>query len=154
MIGKYIETPMGTMVAVGDEKTLRLLAFTDQKGLKEPVWTKGTSEVLESIEEELKSYFLGELKVFKTPLAFEGTPFQEKVWKSLAKVPYGTTVSYADLAKTVGKPTAFRAVAGANAANRFAIVLPCHRVINTGGKLGGYAGGLKRKEWLLEMERN
>lgn len=152
MLGKHIETPLGKMVALGDKSGLQLLAFLDQKGLNPPLWNAGTNCVLESIEDELTKYFAGQLKVFKTPIAPRGTYFRQMVWKELAKVHYGTTISYAKLAKAISKPSAFRAVAGANAANPLAIILPCHRVINKSGALGGYAGGLERKRRLLSLE--
>jgi len=108
--------------------------------------------VLEALEEELADYFAGKLKKFDSPLVEPGTPFQESVWAALRDIPYGETRSYAELARAVGNPKAVRAVAQANGRNRIAILVPCHRVINTGGKLGGYGGGLWRKRRLLEIE--
>lgn len=105
------------------------------------------------IEEELKGYFDGSLRHFTTPLFQGGTSFQRSVWDKLAAIPCGETESYQDLAVSLGKPTAYRAVAQANGANQLAIVIPCHRVINASGELGGYGGGLTRKSWLLQHEQ-
>ena len=110
------------------------------------------TEVLRSIESELKAYFEGTLKKFTTPLFLLGSSFQQRVWKELLKIPYGTTRSYAAQAASMGEPKAIRAVANANGANQLAIVIPCHRIINTNGALGGYGGGIARKEWLLKHE--
>src|SRR5207245_2176076 len=88
------------------------------------------------------------------PLVYPGTPFQQNVWSGLLTIPYGETCSYEDLARVVGSPQAHRAVGTANGKNRIAIVIPCHRVVNKGGKLGGYGGGLWRKQYLLDLERS
>ena len=102
--------------------------------------------------DKLKSYFEGKLKKFETPLFLLGSPFQKKVWQALLKIPYGTTRSYAAQAVSMSEPKATRAVANANGANQLAIVIPCHRIINSNGALGGYGGGIARKEWLLQHE--
>lgn len=159
----WIDTPLGSMLAVADEESLYLLEFVDRRGLEKEIQrlrqkTKlpiipGKSHPARQIEEELKWYFSGKLQEFKTPLQFMGSPFQKRVWEELQKIPSGETRSYAEIAKTIGKPSAFRAVALANGANQIAIVIPCHRVINSNGSLGGYGGGIKRKEWLLKHER-
>lgn len=107
---------------------------------------------LDSIKIELFEYFNGQRTEFKTPLHIFGTDFRCRVWDALIKIPYGETRSYSDQAKAIEQPSACRAVANANGANRFAIVIPCHRIINRDGKLGGYAWGLERKAWLLEHE--
>ena len=112
----------------------------------------GKTRPLESIEKELQSYFKGELTLFKTPIHLLGTPFQQKVWRALQQIPPGKTCSYADIAKAIGQPTAFRAVALANGTNQLAIVIPCHRVIKADGDLCGYGGGVARKKWLIEHE--
>lgn len=103
---------------------------------------------------QLKEYFAGRLKKFTLSLAPEGTSFQLEVWKALSTIPYGRTVSYGDIAKAVGKPAAARAVGAANGQNPLSIVVPCHRVIGSDGKLVGYGGGLKIKETLLALEQN
>jgi AraC family transcriptional regulator of adaptative response/methylated-DNA-[protein]-cysteine methyltransferase len=159
----WLDTKLGCMIAISDEKLLYLLEFVDCKGLEreverlrlstESVIISGETSPIDSIKKEIKLYFDGKLKEFKTPLFFLGSPFQKNVWKALEKIPYGQTRSYADISKVIEKPSAFRAVARANGANQIAIVIPCHRVINTGGNLGGYAGGLLRKQWLINHEK-
>lgn len=158
-----IKTPLGMMVAIADDHALHLLEFADGRGverevhqLKERLKAELVSEassILVSIEKELEQYFAGTLKKFKTPLAYSGTPFQQRVWEELQRIPYGKTVSYADVAVAIGKPKAFRAVANANGRNQIAVVIPCHRVINTNGDLGGYGGKIERKQALLDLER-
>jgi len=159
----WVDTRLGPMIAIGDDESLYLLEFADRRGLEreverlrqrtESAILPGMTEPLHSIETELNQYFDGTLKTFKTPLVFLGSSFQKRVWEELQKIPFGETRSYAQLAITIGNPSAFRAVANANGANQFAIVVPCHRVINSNGELGGYGGGLPRKKWLLEHER-
>jgi len=158
-----LETPLGLMVAIADDEELYLLEFVDGRSVEREVegLTKklkaviipGENRIIKKIMRELTRYFAGEQWVFETPLHLSGTPFQKLVWKELIKIPPGETQSYANIAKSIHKPTAFRAVAGANAANQLAIVIPCHRVINTNGDLGGYAGGITRKQWMLDHER-
>ena len=159
----WIDTRLGPMMAVADEKALYLLEFVDRRGLEREVErlrkrTKsaivpGITEPIRSIERELAQYFEGTLTSFHTPLFCLGTPFQKSVWEQLTAIPPGETRSYQDIANALGKPTACRAVAQANGANQLAIVIPCHRVINASGELGGYGGGLTRKNWLLAHER-
>jgi AraC family transcriptional regulator of adaptative response/methylated-DNA-[protein]-cysteine methyltransferase len=145
-----IATPLGHMTAIGDNQFLYFLDFSPSS----PFETKpGRSLSIDAIERELNLYFEGKLQEFKTPLKLNGTPFQVSVWEKLREIPYGKTYSYAELAAAIGRPTAFRAVAQANGANRFPVLIPCHRVINSGGKLGGYSGGLERKIWLLNHEK-
>jgi AraC family transcriptional regulator of adaptative response/methylated-DNA-[protein]-cysteine methyltransferase len=105
------------------------------------------------MRDELGRYFAGTLTTFTTPLAVRGTPFEERVWRELVAIPYGETLSYAQLAARAGSSGGQRAVGRANGMNRIAIVIPCHRVVNSDGQLGGYGGGLWRKHWLLAMER-
>ncbi len=159
----WIDTPLGPMLAVADEEALYLLEFVDRRGLEKEIERlrkraklpiiPGKTAPIEQIEAELKEYFSGNLREFKTPLCPIGSPFQKRVWEELQKIPFGQTRSYAKIAAAIEKPTAFRAVALANGANQFAIVIPCHRVINSDGALGGYGGGIQRKEWLLKHER-
>jgi AraC family transcriptional regulator of adaptative response/methylated-DNA-[protein]-cysteine methyltransferase len=160
---EWLDTPLGKMIAVVDEKVLYLLEFEGrvnlEKGLKrleekmQSMIVPGRTEVTTSIEHELYLYFGGKLREFKTPFVTIGTVFQKRVWKELQKVSFGRTSSYSEIANKMGEPTAFRAVAGANGANRLAIVIPCHRVIYAQGTLGGYAGGLEHKHWLLNHEK-
>lgn len=153
-----ISTLLGDMIAISDEESLFLLEFTDNIKLakKLELFGKGVvekmSDPIKSISEELKLYFKGELKVFNTPLKIIGTDFRKKTWNALLKIPYGETISYANQASSMKMPKAFRAVANANGANCLPIVIPCHRVIASDGKLGGYSGGLNRKKWLLKHE--
>lgn len=159
----WLDTQLGSMLAVADEEKLYLLEFVDRRGLEREIErlrqrTKsiilpGKTMPIESIENELNLYFDGKLKVFKTPLYHLGTPFQKRVWGELMKIPFGETRSYSDLAKMIENPSAFRAVARANGANQLAIVIPCHRVINSNGELAGYGGGIARKKWLINHER-
>ncbi|MBL6750347.1 MAG: methylated-DNA--[protein]-cysteine S-methyltransferase [Nevskia sp.] len=101
---------------------------------------------------ELRAYFAGELREFAVPYALAGTPFQRRVWSELARIPYGTTISYGELARRLGDPKASRAVGLANGRNPVSIVVPCHRVIGADGSLTGYGGGIERKQWLLRHE--
>ena len=111
------------------------------------------SALSESAIEQLNEYFTGKRKEFELPLAPRGTPFQQKVWAQLQKIPYGQTRSYKDIAQAVGSPKAFRAVGMANNKNPIAIVIPCHRVIGADGSLVGYGGGLGMKQSLLDLEK-
>ncbi len=161
---QWIDTPFGPMVAMADDHALYLLEFTMRRGLEREVErmrknlraaiVPGRTAIIDSIEAELKSYFSGQLKTFKTPLYIGGTDFQKAVWQKLIEIPYGETRSYADLAHSLGRPKAFRAVARANGTNQLAVIIPCHRVINKNGDLGGYAGGVARKQQLLDLESN
>lgn len=142
-------TPLGPMTATADADAVRSLRFT-------PAATADGSRPcapLEQLEAELTAYFAGELTEFTSPLDPEGTDFQRRVWDELLRVPFGETRSYATIARALGDPAATRAVGTANGANPLAIVVPCHRVVRTGGALGGYAGGLEAKRWLLDHER-
>jgi O-6-methylguanine DNA methyltransferase len=160
----WIETSLGPLLGIGDEKKLYLLEFVDWRGLAREIGDlrgkhnasvfPGLTPPLISIKDEIKKYFKGTLKQFKTPLYNSGSLFQKEVWAELKKIPYGQTRSYYDIAMLLGKPTAYRAVANANGKNKFAIVIPCHRVINHSGALGGYGGGLERKQWLIDHEKN
>lgn len=158
----WLETPVGPMVAIADEEALYLLEFHNRCGLEkeiEQLRSKlkgaipvGRTKITHSIERELKQYFRGELKQFLTPISLMGTPFQKSVWLELKKIPFGETCSYLDIAKRLDNPGAVRAVGSANGSNPLAIVIPCHRVVTSGGQIGGYAGGVARKKWLLEHE--
>lgn len=160
----WIDTRLGPMMAIADEEALYLLEFVDRRGLEREVErlrqrTKsaiipGHTAPIRSIEQELAAYFDGRLTQFKTPLFLLGSPFQQEVWDRLLRIPPGQTTSYGEIAAAMGRPTAYRAVAQANGANQLAILIPCHRVINTSGELGGYGGGLSRKQWLLHHEQS
>jgi len=115
-------------------------------------FTEHITPVIEQATAQLDEYFAGTRRAFSVPLLFAGTEFQKAVWNELLHIPYSTTISYADLAQRIGKPTAVRAVANATGANALSIFVPCHRVIGTDGSLTGYAGGLPTKQWLLHHE--
>ncbi len=158
----WLDTKLGPMLAIADDDALYLLEFVDRRGLEREIErlrakTKsaiipGCTSPISAIEAELKQYFDGVLKEFKTPVALLGTPFQKLVWDELKKIPVGETRSYSEIALAIGKPTAVRAVARANGANQLAIIIPCHRVISANGDLTGYGGGLARKKWLINHE--
>ena len=159
----WIDTPLGPMVAVSDDSHLLLFEFVDCRGLEKEIEklrnkTKsaiipGNSFPIQSIIQEIELYFSGQLQQFKTPILMLGSPFQQLVWETLQTIPYGETRSYKQQAELLGRPESFRAVANANGANQLAIIIPCHRIINTNGELGGYGGGLDRKRWLIELEK-
>jgi AraC family transcriptional regulator of adaptative response/methylated-DNA-[protein]-cysteine methyltransferase len=113
----------------------------------------GDNEHLAKLRHELQAYFEGKLRQFSVPLVYPGSPFQLRVWNELLRIPYGETCSYEDLARRIGVASGQRAVGRANGMNRIAIVIPCHRVVNKDGKLGGYGGGLWRKQHLLDVEK-
>lgn len=160
---KKIDTPIGPMVAISDEEQLYLLEFIERKSIDYQIerlknsfsaaLISGTTQPIDFIEEELTAYFEGRLNQFTTPFSLTGTSFQKRVWEELQKIPYGKAYSYAAIATAIGKPTAFRAVALANSQNKLAIIVPCHRVIQSNGALGGYAGGIERKNFLLRHEK-
>ncbi len=158
----WIETILGPMLAISDEASLYLLEFVSRRGLKKEIArlhmqgfsvTRGSSAPIESISAELTAYFTGDLIRFNTPYRIFGTSFQRAVWEALLRIPYGETQSYLNQAISLGRPNAFRAVANANGANQFALIIPCHRVIASDGSLGGYGGGLPLKRWLLDHEK-
>lgn len=148
----FLDTPLGKMVAVGDEKTLHSLCFYDE--IVQLDGAQGKTASISSIEEELKLYFQGKLKEFRTPIQLAGSEFQKAVWRALRKIPFGKTHSYAEIAESIGRPLAVRAVGNANGKNPFSILIPCHRVIQKDGKLGGYSAGVERKKWLLAHENS
>ena len=150
-----IASPLGPLLLAGDDSGLRHVIFIseDQPPRPDPTWRKDTASLTETIR-QLQAYFAGELETFNLPLATEGTPFQMKVWQALRDIPYGHTISYGELARRIGNPKASRAVGLANGSNPIPIVIPCHRVIGSNGKLTGYGGGLPIKEKLLALERH
>lgn len=145
---RLIVTPIGNMIATADEHGITSLDFTDETF---PA-ALCDNPLLLRLEEELRDYFAGNRHTFTLPLTPHGTPFQKAVWETLQTIPYGKTLSYAQEAEKFGNPKAVRAVAGANARNPIAILIPCHRVIASGGGIGGYSGGIWRKEFLLALE--
>lgn len=163
LFARYLETPLGAMLAVAGEEGVYLLEFVDRRAMEAQVAglrkyvprpvTPGSHRHLDRLDDELRRYFEGALTEFTVPLIHPGSSFQEKVWTVLRSIPYGQTTSYRDIAHRVGQPGASQAVGRANGKNRLAIVVPCHRVVRSDGHLCGYAGGLRRKEWLLAHER-
>ncbi|MFC0189525.1 bifunctional transcriptional activator/DNA repair enzyme AdaA [Fictibacillus aquaticus] len=159
----WIDTELGPMIAIADDKALYLLEFIDRRGLEREVErlrqkTKaaivpGDTSPITSIRHELDLYFSGRLDRFETPVHMIGSDFQKNVWKELLKISPGSTASYSSIAAALGRPSSYRAVARANGTNQLAVIIPCHRVINANGDLCGYAGGLARKEWLINHEK-
>jgi len=149
------DSPVGPLLLAGDSDALHVLSFGVGSRPREidADWMPDTKGVLKDVRNELDRYFAGRLKEFTTSLAFNGTPFQNAVWKQLTKIPYGETISYLDLAKRIDNPKAVRAVGMANGANPIAIIVPCHRVIGSNGSLTGFGGGLPTKRALLELEK-
>jgi AraC family transcriptional regulator of adaptative response/methylated-DNA-[protein]-cysteine methyltransferase len=159
-----ILTPLGPMLAGATDKGICLLEFADRRMLETQLnrlkkilkadLIPGANNHFDELNVQLKEYFAGKRKDFTVPLVTNGTPFQMNVWSILQDIPYGSTRSYKEQAKILGNPNATRAVAKANGDNRISILIPCHRVIGTNGKLVGYGGGLWRKKYLLELEAN
>jgi AraC family transcriptional regulator of adaptative response/methylated-DNA-[protein]-cysteine methyltransferase len=157
-----VETPIGLMIAGSREGALILLEFTNPKRMEaqaqtlkkrfKAVFLPEDDAVIRQTRKELDEYFAGKRRDFTIPLDYPGTPFETKVWKELLKIPWGETRSYEELAEIISSKSAVRAVGSANGRNRIAIVIPCHRVVNKSGALGGYGGGLWRKETLLDLE--
>ena len=151
----WMESRTGKLLLAADDAGLRHVTFTNgrQPAEPRPHWREGGAPLREVIR-QLRAYFAGELREFDLPLAPEGPVFHHRVWRELCNIPYGETISYGELARRIGSPNASRAVGRANGANPIPIVIPCHRVIGSNGKLTGYGGGLPRKEFLLALERN
>ncbi len=155
-----LDTPIGAMLAmVNDEGALVALAFVDGSDATEIArrYAPGCTIAFEDgparqVWSELAEYFAGERTEFTVKTAPVGTPFQKSVWRALAKIPYGETIGYGELARRVGNASASRAVGRANGANPISVVVPCHRVIGVRGELTGYGGGLERKRALLQLE--
>ena len=141
-----IESPIGKIIIIAEDDFISEVTFSkkDIDGLIE-------SDLTRDVASQLAKYFKGDLKVFNFPIKQKGTEFQQEVWQNLLTIPYAETTSYAKFSEH--KPLAIRAIAAANGKNNIAIVVPCHRVIGSSGKLVGYAGGLWRKQWLLQHER-
>ena len=159
----WMETPLGPMAAGATARGICFLEFTDRRMLEVQLETlsrrfdlsivPGENEIVARLRRELERYFSGRLKRFSVPLEYPGTEFQVRVWRALLDIPFGETRSYEDVARALGMPGAVRAVGHANGLNRIAIVIPCHRVVNKNGELGGYGGGIWRKKHLLALEQ-
>ncbi len=147
----YVESPIGTIEIKADEQSILSVQFKDTNKVETSF---SENEISKNGKQQLSEYFASERKEFELPLKLSGTDFQNKVWTELQVIPYSKTISYLQLAKNLGDPKCIRAAGTANGKNPFAIVVPCHRVIGSNGDLIGYAGGLWRKQWLLEHEGN
>ncbi len=164
VVTAMLDSPLGRLLAAATDDGICLLEYTDRRMLERNLATMrrqfaasivpGQHKWLKLLSDELAAYFDGRLTEFTVPVTPRGTPFQERVWNELRRIPHGTTISYEELAARIGQPTAVRAVANANGQNRVNILIPCHRVIGKNGDLTGYGGGLWRKRLLLDRERN
>jgi AraC family transcriptional regulator of adaptative response/methylated-DNA-[protein]-cysteine methyltransferase len=162
MVVDEIESPVGVLVAGVTDGSVCMLEFRDREIFETQLAkirarvgpaVRGLHPRLDQLREELAEYFEGGRTEFALPLVYPGSPFQLRVWNALRAIPYGETMSYEELARRIGSPSGQRAVGHANGQNPIAIVIPCHRVVNKDGKLGGYGGGLWRKQLLLDLER-
>ena len=162
IVTTLIDTPLGPMLAGATDDGICLAEFSDRRMLPAQLATlrrrlgkpivAGRHRHLEQLEAQLREYFAGERRSFDLPLVAPGSPFQERTWAELRRLDPGTTVSYEELARRVGRPLAQRAVGTANGANRIAVVIPCHRVVRKSGETGNYGGGRGRTVWLLAHE--
>lgn len=158
-----LETPLGSMVAIADSETIYCLQFADDMRLQGTLSSLKADEnvaisfertvLIDKLDTQLQSYFTGDLTVFDVPLYIWGTDFQKKVWSNLRTIPLGHTRSYRSIAESVGCSLGYRATAQANRANKILIIIPCHRVIDRNGGIGGYSSGIERKKWLLSHEQ-
>ncbi len=149
---RYLDSPLGRLLLVGNDAGLNLVHMDEQTRLPpQTSWTQAERQ-LDQACRQLDEYFGGQRRRFDLPLAPRGTAFQQAVWRALLEIPFGETRSYRQQAERIGRPTAIRAVGTANGANPLAVIVPCHRVIGSDGSLTGYAGGLARKALLLELE--
>jgi len=151
---RFLDTPIGQLLLAADAGGLRRIVFMNGRRREpfDPAWRQHPAAFDDAVS-QLEEYFAGKRRQFALPLAPEGPPFQQRVWNALLDIPYGSTVSYGQLAATIGQPKASRAVGLANGSNPLPIVIPCHRVIGTNGTLTGYGGGLAIKQRLLALER-
>jgi methylated-DNA-[protein]-cysteine S-methyltransferase len=159
MIYARIDSPLGKLLLVGERDGARLplrgvyFESAPHAAAAIPEGALEDDSAFEEVRAQLAAYFSGKRTSFELSLAPVGTEFQRQVWRALAAIPYGTTTTYAAIARSVGKPRAVRAVGAANGKNPLSIIVPCHRVVGQDGTLTGYAGGLSNKRWLLALER-
>lgn len=149
-----LQSPIGDLLLISDGRALTGLHLDNEGQIAGRSMAFRDQKILKQAREQLQRYFAGELRDFDLALATGGTPFQQRVWRALGTIAYGETISYGELARRAGRPTAARAAGLANSRNPISIVVPCHRVIGADGSLAGYNGGLARKRWLLAHERN
>jgi AraC family transcriptional regulator of adaptative response/methylated-DNA-[protein]-cysteine methyltransferase len=164
MHAAWLETPLGPVLAIADDQGLYYLNFADHNGLDQDILAlrrktgsvvvPGDHPMLLKVEKQIKEYFSAASFDFSIPLVMSGSPFENSVWSLLKSIPPGHTLSYQQVAEKLGQPHACRAVGNANGRNKLLLVIPCHRVVRADGTLGGYGGGVWRKRWLLEHERN
>jgi AraC family transcriptional regulator, regulatory protein of adaptative response / methylated-DNA-[protein]-cysteine methyltransferase len=164
LTSSWFDTLLGPMLAISNKEKLYLLEFAERRNLDQRIERLKTklkatiisdrSDPIDSIKNEIESYFSGTLKTFRTPFLTIGSPFQKITWEALIKIPYGETKSYLEQANIINNPSAHRAVANANGSNNLAIIIPCHRILRSNGDLGGYAGGVHRKKWLIAHENH
>lgn len=163
LFSKILSTPVGAMIALANDETLCALQFVDQGSLEQELQllakqlqttiTAGNNPIIDLVETELQQYFIGKRKQFTVPIEIEGSLFQKLVWNELQTIPFAATRSYSEIACAIRRPGSHRAVGRANGANRFIIIIPCHRVIYIDSTVGGYNGGIARKQWLLHHEK-
>jgi methylated-DNA-[protein]-cysteine S-methyltransferase len=154
MLFTTVESPVGELLMVGDGAALHGLYMQEapKPAAVQPKW-RASPAAFDDVRRQLAEYFAGARTVFDVSLALEGTPFQRAVWSALGEIPYGQTISYGELARRIGRPSAVRAVGLANGRNPVGVIVPCHRVVGADGALTGYGGGIERKRFLLELER-
>ncbi|WP_045392173.1 methylated-DNA--[protein]-cysteine S-methyltransferase [Falsirhodobacter sp. alg1] len=153
---KTYDSPVGRLQLVASDQGLSAVLWSEEDGSRirlGAVQDVETHPVLDEAERQLGEYFAGRRRSFDLPTDVKGTPFQKTVWAALAGIPHGETRSYGDIARQIGRVRAFRAVGSANGRNPLSIIVPCHRVLATGGRLGGFAGPLSTKQYLLDLER-
>jgi methylated-DNA-[protein]-cysteine S-methyltransferase len=153
MLYTTLDTPIGELLLVGDGRALRGLYMQEGRTAiaVRPGW-RAAAEPFADLRAQLAEYFAGRRRAFDVPLTMTGSAFQRRVWRALQDIPYGETISYGELARGIGVPSAARAVGVANGRNPISLIVPCHRVIGADGGLTGYGGGMERKRWLLELE--
>lgn len=145
------KSPIGILEIIADEKSIIELSLVkDENELSQ--YQEKENEIIKSCKKELDEYFKGSRKIFECNLSFTGTDFQNRVWKELIKIPFGKSISYKELAKRIGEPTAIRAVANAVGKNKILILIPCHRIIGSDKSLTGFSAGIENKKYLLDME--
>lgn len=163
LFSKIVSMPVGSMIALASDKKLLRLQFVDEGSLEQELHLlekqlqatiiPQKNTIIDLVETELQQYFMGKRKQFTVPIETQGSLFQKLVWNELQNIPFAATKSYSEVAAAIGKPGSHRAIGRANGANRFVIIIPCHRVVYIDRTLGGYNGGIARKQWLLHHEK-